>query len=410
MSPDTIAAIATPPGRGAVAIVRISGGRAMEIARRLAGFDPAPGRARFARLAADDALVVAFAAPRSYTGEDVVEIQCHGGSIAPRRVLDSALAAGARLARRGEFTERAFLNGKLSYEQCRSVLDMIDAKTVRAAEDAFAGLKNERARAARRIYGELVDCSAAVEHALDVDEGELPDGFLAGVKSRAAGIAAGIAAEIAKAKEGKILRNGAMFVLAGAPNAGKSSLMNALLKENRAIVSETPGTTRDFIEEWLDLDGWPVRLVDTAGIREATDAVESEGVRRTGELVAKADVVVALDCEIEAKSVIAVHAKCDLGRSAARGAINVSSVTGEGLDELKREMLARLDGCVADAGVDGQAAALAEISVALDGLPDDPVLVANRLRSAASRLGEELGATYSEDMLDRLFSRFCVGK
>ena len=444
LSGDTIAAIATAHGRGGVAVVRVSGPDAFAIAERLTGIAPRGGGvsplAKVAKIHSpqgdgipfrviDEAVVLSFRAPHSYTGEDVVEFQCHGGTVTPRRVLDACFAAGARPARRGEFTQRAFLNGKLDYEQAESVLDLIDAKTSRAADAALEGLSGRRRRNCRELYDQALDLSARLEHALDIDEGELPDGFLKKVEEGIAALRARLAAAIARANEGRILRAGALVVLAGPPNAGKSSLMNALLEESRAIVSDVPGTTRDSIEEWLDIDGWPVRLVDTAGLHETGDAIESEGVRRAEELVAKADVVVGLGGlgsleglgslgglgSLEGR-LIRIHAKCDLGRGEG---LNVSAKTGEGLEELKRAIVERIRAQVgaSDAGdaPDGSASvfqeALSALSAQLVPLREDElVLAANALRGAAERLGAAIGATYSSDLLENLFSRFCVGK
>ena len=378
-----------------------------------------------------------FKAPHSYTGEDVVEFQCHGGSVTPRRVLEACFAAGARLARRGEFTERAFLNGKLDYDQAQAVLDLIDAKTSRAADVALNALRGRRARDRRALYEAALDLSSRLEHALDIDEGELPADFLSSVNSQLAALHAQLRAAISKAAESRLLRSGALVVLAGPPNAGKSSLMNALLETNRAIVSDTPGTTRDSIEEWMDLDGWPVRLVDTAGLRETKDEVEGEGVRRAEELLAKADVVVlfqvsgfkfqvsgfdSIDLKRETCNLklIPIHPKCDLARGEG---LNVSAKTGEGLSALKREIVRRLEQAAAEP-VDDSAeiddSALHEALACLAPLipaPRSPipssldlVLAANAVREAAARLGESIGAVYSADLLDNLFSRFCVGK
>ena len=426
---DTIAAVATAPGRGGVAIVRVSGPDAFALAENVSGRPVEPARVSLRRLRSpdgcvvDEALVVAFRAPRSYTGEDVVEFQCHGGSVTPRRVLEACYAFGARPARRGEFTERAFLNGRLDYSQAESVLNLVDAKTARAADAALDALSGRRRRDANEAYALALDLSSTLEHVLDVDEGDLDADFFVGVRTQAATLDGKLAASICRAREGRILRNGALVVLAGAPNAGKSSLMNALLDESRAIVSDTPGTTRDSIEAWLDLDGWPVRLVDTAGLRASSDAIEAEGVRRAKDLISRADVVLALDCSpvVAEGHLVAIHAKCDLGR--AEEGLNVSSKTGEGLDELKRAVISRLE-AMADAALDaadapddeGFAAAciaaratLADIVASVDGRLD-VVLAANAARSAAESLGAAVGATYSDDLLDRLFSRFCVGK
>ena len=460
ISGDTIAAIATAPGRGGVAVVRVSGSEAFAIAKkvtsangRLVGWsaDRMANRIsaqhalfydlssdqrinRPAEQVIDEGILLAFKAPHSYTGEDVVEFQCHGGTVTPRRVLEACLAAGARLAHRGEFTERAFLNGKLDYAQAESVLDLIDAKTPRAADAALEGLSGRRRRECRALYESALDLSTRLEHALDIDEGELPVGFADELRVASCELRVKIVEAIRKASEGMLLRAGALVVLAGPPNAGKSSLMNALLEENRAIVSETPGTTRDSIEAWIDLDGWPIRLVDTAGLREAKDEVEGEGVRRAEELLSKADVVIWLrgygvtglrgsdnfnPATPQPRNFITIHPKCDLGRGEG---LNVSAKTGEGLDELKRAIVAKLEGKVAasDSGdvPDGDITAYQEALALLNGglstedesREGDLVLLANAVRAATERLGTAFGATYSSDLLDKLFSRFCVGK
>ena len=419
---ETIAAVSTPPGRGGVAVVRVSGPDAFAVATRLAGrpvdaslagrFFHAVFKAKGVPL--DDGLVLVFAAPRSYTGEDVVEFQCHGGSIAPRRVLEACLAAGARLARRGEFTQRAFLNGRLDLSAAEAVIDLIDAKTDRAADDAVARLGGAEGRADAALYAAALDVSSRLEHALDFSEDELPPGYVEEVTADIASLGARIASEQTRLREGKILREGALVVLAGPPNAGKSSLLNALLGEKRAIVSEVAGTTRDAIEEWLDVAGWPVRLVDTAGLRHAADAVEAEGVDRAEELIARADLVVALDLDVP--GALRIHSKCDLARGEG---LNVSAVTGEGLDALKEAIAARLAAraeTVDEPSADASArrgellgAALAALARAAEGVPD-LVLAANGARAAAESLGRLAGKVYADDLLDALFSRFCIGK
>ena len=497
---STIAAIATAPGPAGVAVVRVSGPEALAIAARLTGTPVTRRGLYFRKVYAptelpnaqtskrpntqtpkpiDEAVVLAFRAPQSYTGEDVVEFQCHGGAVTPRRVLEACLAAGARLARRGEFTERAFLNGRLDYDQAESVLDLIQAKTARAADAALDGLAGRRTRANRALYDQALALSSELEHALDIDEGELPDSFFAGIRSSLAALAAALDTAAVRVREGRILRDGARVVLAGPPNAGKSSLLNALLGESRAIVSDVPGTTRDAVEAWLDLDGWPVRLVDTAGLRATGDAIEAEGVARAEKLIADADVVVMLgggegareegvrsrekgvSAEFSSSVVAAaqqdvalhtysflptpysfspipVHAKCDLGRG---DGLNVSAKTGEGLVELKRAIVAALEARAASAAaesssdtpddrtlavlcdaraclapfLDGRsvlcdARARVESPLCAGGPALDLVLAGNAVRGVAERLGELVGATYSADLLDNLFSRFCVGK
>ena len=426
---STIAAIATAPGRAGVAVVRVSGPEALTVAERLAG--PGLGRVSHRRLRApdggatlDDALVLTFRAPHSYTGEDVAEFQCHGGAVTPRRVLSACLAAGARLARRGEFTQRAFLNGRLDLDEAEAVLALIDAKTERAADAALAGLTGADARELGELYDLALAESSVLEHALDVDEAELPDGFFALARERLTALAARLEAACRRRREGMILREGALVVLFGPPNVGKSSLLNALLGADRAIVSAIPGTTRDTIEETLDLDGWPVRLVDTAGVRETADEVEFEGVRRSEQLVREADVVLELaDGEFSGPvrpHRLRVRTKADLAAPGPRssGATWVSVKTGEGLSELRSRLRAELEAEAGefDEAPPGASAALAALIEArrLVGealrSEDEVVLMANAVRTLAERLGRELGATYSEDLLERVFSRFCVGK
>lgn len=423
---DTIAAVATPPGKGGVAIVRVSGIAAWEIAAVLTGLTPEPRKVHWARFKRDgnlldEGLLLAFKAPHSYTGEDVVEFHCHGGLVTPKRILEACYALGARPAERGEFTRRAFLNGKLSYEQAQGVLDIIEARTSLAADAALSSLGGRATRHLKELYSQILDVAVRVEYALDIDEGELPEDFWGSIISACDACAENCAAEYAKGREKRLLREGVLVVLAGPPNAGKSSLMNALLGEARAIVSDTPGTTRDTIEEGLSVDGWPVRLVDTAGLRETTDAIEAEGVRRTNSLIEKADIILNLDpnpTEPCAANEIRLHTKCDLGRGEG---LNVSAKTGEGLEDLRQALAAKIAAQVAaqdetatDSFENADAALLAAqktLEEARSHAEDhDAVLTGNALRRASEVIGDLTGAVYTSDMLDRLFSRFCVGK
>lgn len=422
---DTIAAIATAPGPAGVAVVRVSGPEALAVGACVAGRTLTPGL-HFVRTPIDECVVLVFTRPKSYTGEDVVEFQCHGGDVTPRRLLEACFAAGARLARRGEFTERAFLNGKIDALQAESVLDLINAKTVRAAEVAREGLSGRRQHAYRALYDRALALSTQLEHALDVAEGELPERFFASVRSQQEDLSAAVAAALSSAREGRILREGACVVLSGPPNAGKSSLLNALLGEDRAIVSDVPGTTRDTIEAWIDLDGYPVRLVDTAGLRATDDAIEAEGVRRSQEQMARADVVIAFTdsrdgAEMvgpEGTTTIFIHAKCDLSRGEG---LNVSAKTGEGLSALRRRIVEALNARKADEGALGTQPSQQALSVLLDverqlsrcplaGAETDLVLTANVVRTVADTLGGWVGAVYASDLMEQLFSRFCVGK
>lgn len=424
---DTIAAIATAPGRGGVAVVRVSGPDAWAVAAKVTGRALAAAdagrffRARFADV--DDGLMLVFRGPRSYTGEDAVELQGHGGSVAPRRVLEACLAAGARLARRGEFTLRAFLNGRLDLSEAEAVIDLVDARTTRAAADAFARLGGALSRPFEHLYADAIDLSSRLEHALDFDEGELPPSFAEETTARLAALRQRTERLIATAREGRLLREGALVVLAGAPNAGKSSLMNALLGTDRAIVADAAGTTRDSIEEGLQIGNWLVRLTDTAGLRAASDAIEAEGVERAEALIARADLVVALDCDIP--GALRVHAKCDLDSHRdlrdfnGFNGLNVSAKTGEGLNALKAAIAERLAAQAArgdeESGADVTTRQKALLVRAADALcravsAADLAVAANEVRTAASEIGRIVGKTYSDDLLDALFSRFCVGK
>lgn len=437
---DTITAIATAHGRGGIAVVRVSGPDAFEIARRVGHVKAELGErtvsfAKFRDVSEDDkvvdaGVVLTFPSPHSYTGEDVVEFQCHGGEVTPRRVLKACLAAGARQAGRGEFTRRAFLNGRLGLEESAAVLDLIDAKTVRAADAALSGLSGDKLKKCRRLYDRALEISVELEHALDVDEGELPDDFCENVLLSVRDFHRQLELAISSASEGRLLRDGALVVLSGPPNVGKSSLMNALLESDRAIVSDVPGTTRDSIEEWLDICGWPVRLVDTAGIRETTDAIEAQGVKRSRELIERADVVIsmfesgALVPSCVSHGTIAVATKSDLYHGVCPpGAIAVSSLTKEGLTELKNAISDALAEKASAGRIrhdDGEGIPMAELCEAkalldariggISGSETDMVLLADVMRLAALKIGEMVGAVYSDDMLERLFNRFCVGK
>lgn len=438
MSPlhETIAAVATAQGRGGVAVVRVSGSAAFDIARAVARKEPRHGHVAFTRFynggkVIDEGLLLAFKSPRSFTGEDVVEFHTHGGVVAPRRVLESAIAAGARLAMRGEFTQRAFLNGKMTFEQAESLLDFIDAKTERAADAALGGLiagenNSDPFKAAiHGLYLESVRISSTIEYSLDVDDGDLPAGFFEGVCAEVDALRAGLREQAAKLRQRRMLREGALVVLAGPPNAGKSSLLNALLGEQRAIVSDVAGTTRDSIEAWADFEGWPVRLVDTAGIRKegaGFGKIEAEGVRRSEELAEKADVVVLLgdiDLSLLNQSphkVLRIWPKCDLKRGEG---LNVSALTGEGVDDLKRAVARILEAVSSNPAESDSSDGERFLSVVLraesvlggiSSVIGDGVLMGNLLRTASSMLGEAIGANYSDDLLANLFSRFCVGK
>lgn len=409
---DTIAAIATAPGLSGVAVIRVSGPDAFSVMEAVAQRPAPAGRFVFTKLKSktgeviDEALVLAFKSPRSYTGEDVVEFQCHGGTVTPRRILDAVFEAGARLARRGEFTQRAFLNGRLDYEKAAAVLDLIESKTSAAADDALDRLGGKRHAECKALYEEALSLSTMLEHSLDVDESDIDEEFTCLCNNSLAKLKERLEKTITNLKRGRVLHDGALVVLAGPPNAGKSSLMNALLEEDRAIVSPVAGTTRDVIEQWLDIGGYPVRLVDTAGLRDASNSIEAQGVERAKNLIKRADLVLALNTDIE--GALKIHSKCDISRGEG---LNVSALTKEGLEELKAAIAKRLG----ELEPKGDVSALDQLTAAKNALERtnaavDPVVIANSVRVCAEKLADVIGARYSSDMLDRLFSRFCVGK
>ena len=471
---EPVAAIATAPGPGGIAIVRLSGRGAHDLARRLLppGRDLPEDRRSFlhGRLRhpltgdlLDEAIVLAFPAGRSYTGEPVVEFQVHGGRLPARRVLEALGSLGVRPALPGEFTRRAFLSGRIDLTQAEAVADLIGAESERAARAAVEQLEGGLRRQIAPLYDALVALRADVEASLDFGEDEVPDTLLPeALVPRLDALFPSIDALLATGREGRLLREGARVVLAGLPNAGKSSLFNALLAADRAIVSDEPGTTRDLIEETLLLDGIPVRLVDTAGLRDASGAVERQGVLRAEAEIGRADLrLLVIDASAPAPSVsrsadssapsvsraadssapssaptLLVYNKADLvpdfvppapPPSGAARAVAVSALTGAGLDDLRaalREMLGTADGPAASSAsaavgerhrglLERARIALTEARAILlppGAVPFDPVLAAQSLRDAADALGSILGRNVGEDVLDAVFSRFCIGK
>ena len=447
---DTIAAIATAPGPAGVCVVRISGPDALQVADRLIPLTShkpsrrAAGTFFYADIChpvtnekMDDALILIFHAPRSFTGEEVVEIQGHGGTLPSQRLLDAVLAAGARLAESGEFAKRAFLNGRLDLTQAEAICDYIQSKSERMAHAARAQVDGALGSRVTALYEAMLAHCADIEHQLDFDEGELSETFLLETTQALQQTMLPLARMIQSWNtQGHVLRDGALVVLSGKPNAGKSSLLNALLGRKRAIVHHVPGTTRDVIEETLLVEGIPLRLADTAGLRLATDDVEQEGIARTRDLMKQADInlhlvdgATATDEELaalpqDARS-ITVLTKSDLPRVAAGNPrhldepIQVSAQTGAGLDRLTQAILIKLGVVNASAGLEiinqrhaqelRTAYTAAEQAQALL-LQRDLVIAANELRASAEALGRIVGRVYSADLLESIFSRFCVGK
>ena len=444
---DTIVAIATPPGRGGIGVVRLSGSTAVEIARTLLRLDASlqPRHATFARTAGDQVVATYFPAPHSYTGEHTVEISAHGSPVVLRQIVQESMRAGARLAEPGEFTLRAFLNGRIDLVQAEAVADLIDAVTPLQARVAFDQLEGTLTDRISAIDGELFDLIARLEASLDFpDEGyHFVEAGEASAALRA--IEDRLAALLCDAKRGRLIREGARVVIAGKPNVGKSSLFNALLMAGRAIVTSVPGTTRDLVTESADIDGLRLELVDTAGLRDTVDAAELEGVERARRAWPTADLVlVVLDRSQPLDSAdfdllgdtarvrrLVVANKADLPPAwgdAERqvAAVVVSSTTGEGLDLLRREVRTALEGGSVPIQRDSAAvtnvrhAALLDLArqslrraaEAVDN-PAGPVaeeFVLTDLQDARAALEEVTGKRTSEDLLRHIFSRFCIGK
>lgn len=441
---DTIAALSTPPGEGALAVVRISGPQAWEIARKIfrGAREFEPRRAHHGRVlnadgVVDEVVLTAWRGPASYTGEDVVELCGHGGALVSAQVLRTALDAGARAAGPGEFTQRAFLNGKMDLTQAEAVMDLIRAQTPLAARAAAEQLRGRIGDEISAIREALLDIVAHVEAYIDFPDEDIDPDTGASMRGRLIAARERITKLLATADEGRILREGVRLAICGRPNAGKSSLLNRLLGYDRAIVSPTPGTTRDTIEESLSLRGIPFRVIDTAGLRETADAIEREGVHRARAAVERADVVLRVIDATEPEAIadppvaedeILVLNKIDRVsemRNAEWGMRNVmpiSCTNGEGLDALIDAIVSRVRAEPAGARDSLAAinarhqACLQRAATALDAALErfdagaEPEFVAVDLRAALDATGEVVGVVDTEDILGRIFSSFCIGK
>lgn len=442
---ETIAALATPGGTGAVALIRISGNDAAGVIGR-ACRRQAPFPDRRATLASvltadgqvlDRTVVTRFAAPRSYTGEEVVEVSTHGGRLVTRRVLERLLDCGARVAGPGEFTERAFLNGKLDLTQAEAVMDLISAQSdlaLRAAHEQLEGGIGRRTEALRR---ELIDTVAQLEAWIDFPEEDIDPASGRALEDRISAVGKSVGDLLATADQGRILREGLRTVICGRPNAGKSSLLNALLGLDRAIVSETAGTTRDTIEEMLVVGGVPLRVVDTAGLHRAGDGIEEEGIRRTLREAERADVLlVVADATLPPRQAlprvvpegprrILVLNKADLPEAPGwdqPDAIRVSSLDGRGLEALRGRIVELAELGEADWGEQSVAInarhrdclgrARESLAAAARSLRagEEAEITALSLREALDFLGEVAGRVDTEEILGSIFSQFCIGK
>ncbi|AKU14620.1 tRNA modification GTPase [Azoarcus sp. CIB] len=443
--PDTIAAVATAPGRGGIGVIRVSGAALVPMARALIGKTPEPRTAGFVRFldgeerAIDEGLLLYFPAPHSFTGEDVLELQGHGGPVVMQMLLARCVELGARLAEPGEFSRRAFLNGKMDLAQAEAVADLIEASTVAAARSALRSLSGAFSDEMHRITDALIDLRMLVEATLDFPEEEVEFLEKARALERLDGIRSQLVDVLERARQGALLRTGMNVVLVGRPNVGKSSLLNCLAGEERAIVTEIAGTTRDALRETIAIEGIPIHVIDTAGLRETDDPVERIGVERTWREIGRADVILrlvdartgvgepddAIDAALPAGvERITVHNKIDLcgiapGCSEADGKVSVylSAQRGEGVDLLRTELL-RVAGWHAH-GEDvvlarerhlvALRAALAHVEVA-QGQSAALELFAEELRQAQERIGEITGEFTADDLLGVIFSRFCIGK
>jgi tRNA modification GTPase len=457
---DTIAAIATPPGQGGIGIIRLSGPRAlaisMEIAASSPGFYPAP---RVASLVSfldsdgallDEGLLIQFPAPNSFTGEDVAELHCHGGPFILAAILRTCLQKGARGAEAGEFSQRAFLNGKIDLLQAEAIADLIASGSEAAARSASRSLSGVFSTKVHSLLDSLTSLRVFVEAAIDFPEEEIDFIADSDVAGRLAELESELGALLNAAKRGRRLRDGMKLVLAGAPNAGKSSLLNQLAEQDSAIVTDIPGTTRDVLREHINLDGMPLHIVDTAGLRDAGDELEREGIRRAEAELESADRILlvvdasepgqGMDDEEERERfarqlppgtpITLLRNKIDRLEEQARiedspatgidARVSLSARTGAGMDLLREHLLK-------SAGMDGNAASdfsarerhvaaleetrdqLSQARLALQEL-NAPELIAENLRYAQDALGTITGRLSSDDLLGKIFSSFCIGK
>ena len=444
---DTIAAIATAPGAGGVGIVRLTGPHALEIARALSGREAVPRHAQRAVFAdadgetIDDGLVLTFPAPHSFTGEDVAELQAHGSPVLLRRLVERCCELGARPARAGEFSQRAFLNGKLDLVQAEAVADLIAAADLRAARAARRSLQGAFSQRVEALAAILLRLRVHVEAAIDFVDEPIETLGIAAVRADLEMLCIDLDDLIGQAERGRRLRDGLHAVLLGPPNAGKSSLLNALAGDARAIVADIAGTTRDVLRETVRIDGLELELADTAGLREGGDAIEREGMRRAHAEARRADVALLVldardpqagrdELEQAAAGVPArlwVLNKVDLlqpqaaARAPVAGEVRVSALTGQGLDELHAALRQLAAGAGQDA-VDGEFSARARQvdelrlareharAAAAELVVERMELAAEELRLAHAALGRITGAVDADQLLGHIFASFCIGK
>jgi len=441
MTQDTIVAISTPPGRGGIGIARLSGPDAVRIAAPMLRLRHplAAGQARFGELLGangeklDEIVATLFAAPHSYTGEDVLEIAAHGAPVILEAIVQQCIANGARLANPGEFTERAFLSGRIDLTQAEAVRDLIDAQTLHQARIAAQQMEGALARRIQPVKTALVELIAALEAGIDFAEDDIDVMPGAIIAQKLAAVREPLVQLAASFAYGRIVRDGLTLAIVGRPNAGKSSLFNRLIERERAIVTATPGTTRDLVTERVAIHGIPVELIDTAGLRESADEAESLGIAKSHEAMADADIVLlVLDASqpsnakddsllesIAGRPHIVVANKSDLAHHATT-ALSTSALTGEGIPALRNAILALAGGSAQsetgmltnlrqrqaiESALDGLAAAQAAL---VAGTPHEMLLL--DIYAALRGLDSLTGATTADDVLNLIFSSFCIGK
>jgi tRNA modification GTPase len=442
--PDVIAAIATPHGQGGIGVVRLSGNDLRPFAQALLGKVPYPRRASYASFLdaqgqiMDQGIALFFPAPYSYTGEDILELQGHGGTAVLQLVLQRCLELGARLAQPGEFTQRAFLNDKLDLAQAESVADLISATTSQAARSAMRSLQGEFSKVIHCLVDGLISLRMLVEAMLDFPEEEIDAPDVIQRDTRLTGLRAELERILSLAQQGSLLREGAHIVLVGQPNVGKSSLLNRLSGEDVALVSEFPGTTRDLINQAIQINGVPLHIIDTAGLRKSEDTVEQMGIARTHAVLKKADAILVLldarygmtgaDQEILDKLPsdiprLQVFNKIDLltqhavmNKEADENHCYISAITGVGIDGLRNKLLSLL-GWHQEAGIfmarERHIHALMDARGHLQRAAEEiirPELCAEELRLAQEGLNSITGEFSADDLLGEIFSRFCIGK
>jgi tRNA modification GTPase len=445
---ETIIALATPLGRSGIGVVRLSGEASLSIVQKLfrdQSFSPQPRRATLIKLyeiesdeLIDEAIVTYFRAPSSFTGEDVVEIASHGSPVILRQIIDSCLQLDARMAEPGEFSLRALLHGRMNLSQAEAIRDLIDAQTVAAARQSIRQLRGEFSNQLQPLKDKLLDVIVVLESTLEFVEDDLPDYQNEKIRQNLYGIVAELEKLISTFRAGRLLREGLKVAFVGRPNVGKSSIFNALLGHERAIVTEIAGTTRDSLHEQLVIKDIPISLIDTAGLRETTDTVESIGVERTRRTLADADlVVIVLDASqsltdededlltsVKDLNYIIVENKKDIAGSSspfAPASIRISAKTGEGLKDLEDAIVEPFQ--IDEAGSAGFLVTDARhydlLRRAKDDIENSILLLDQRmseeiiligLHNAIRYLGEITGETTTEDMLTRIFSTFCIGK